>query len=235
MARPINTFNAGDPILAEKVNENFEEVWAGVNIYGESLEGSDSYAIIVEGVEEYSKGMAVAFKADVANTGNCSININGLGAKEIRKIAGGSLVVLSDSDIEAGQIVYLIYDGTYFQYVNYKEGYRVSKGSGTRSVSSYGEETIGHNLGKVPKKIVIKAILPTEESRRYSDGVWVNGDAVALCSDGIISETFIINLGHPGSFIWGEIISSNSTNFVIRWSGTGSLSGEVKFIWYAEG
>ncbi len=29
MARPKNVFSAGDPILAEEINENFEEAWAG--------------------------------------------------------------------------------------------------------------------------------------------------------------------------------------------------------------
>ena len=31
MARPKNVFSAGDDILAEKMNENFEEIWTGVS------------------------------------------------------------------------------------------------------------------------------------------------------------------------------------------------------------
>ena len=85
MARPKNVFSAGDTILAEEINENLEEIWQGVNLYGESSEGSDAYAITVDGVEAQSEGMVVAFKADIANTGACSLNINTIGVKLIKK------------------------------------------------------------------------------------------------------------------------------------------------------
>lgn len=47
-------------------------------------------------------GMVVYFKADVANTGPATLNVNGLGAKNILKQHDLALV---DGDIEAGAIV----------------------------------------------------------------------------------------------------------------------------------
>jgi len=235
MARPKNVFSAGDDILAEKMNENFEEIWAGVNIYGESLEGSDDYAITVDGVESYSEGMVVVFKADVANTGACSFNVNELGAKAIKKYIDGSMVDLDDNDIEAGQLVYIIYDGTNFQYVNFKGKYKIVCGNDSRDISLTGNQTITHNLGRTPKKIRIKAIINTSQTWKESEGVWVNGSALGvLRSDGAFSLLDMINIGSSGNFGYAEISSFNSTTFVLSWDKVGSPKGTVNFIWEVE-
>lgn len=60
MARPKNTFNAGDPILAEKVNENFEEVWAEVAGYDAVVAPTGSnYSTIGEALADGKKRIFV--------------------------------------------------------------------------------------------------------------------------------------------------------------------------------
>lgn len=49
------------------------------------------------------------------NTGATTLNISGLGAKNITK---GGTQALSANDIEAGKLVFMIYDGTQFQLIN---------------------------------------------------------------------------------------------------------------------
>jgi hypothetical protein len=63
----------------------------------------------------YETGQHYRFKANTANTGACTINFNGLGAKTIKKAAGGITTDLADNDIRAGQWVDLVYDGTNMQ------------------------------------------------------------------------------------------------------------------------
>lgn len=63
----------------------------------------------------YVIGEHYRFKANTANTGACTINFNGLGAKTIKKAAGGITTDLADNDIRAGQWVDLVYDGTNMQ------------------------------------------------------------------------------------------------------------------------
>ena len=63
----------------------------------------------------YETGQPYRFKANTANTGACTINFNSLGAKTIKKAAGGITTDLADNDIRAGQWVDLIYDGTNMQ------------------------------------------------------------------------------------------------------------------------
>jgi len=60
----------------------------------------------------YTAGMKVSFKASASNTGATTINVNGLGVKDIRKDIDKALV---GGEIVNGGIYELSYDGTNFQ------------------------------------------------------------------------------------------------------------------------
>jgi len=81
--------------------------------YAADAEASDAYAVTLDPVPSaYFDGMEVNFKANTANTGPATLNVNSLGAKTIKKRNDKDL---KTGDIESGQIVKVIYDGTYFQ------------------------------------------------------------------------------------------------------------------------
>ncbi len=63
----------------------------------------------------YATGMRIRVKAANSNTGDTTINVNSLGVKTIKKDATRTL---SSGDILSGQIVELVYDGTYFQLIS---------------------------------------------------------------------------------------------------------------------
>lgn len=82
--------------------------------YGEDAAANDSYVVSIQGINAYSTGMIITFKANTANTTACSVNVNSLGAK--------SLKMRHDQDpisnfIEAGSMVVAVYDGTNFQMI----------------------------------------------------------------------------------------------------------------------
>lgn len=66
-------------------------------------------------ITAYTEGMIVKFKAALDNTGAVTINVNSIGAKTIKKQSGEDLIA---GDIQSGDVIYLIYDGTYFQMLN---------------------------------------------------------------------------------------------------------------------
>lgn len=100
---------AGDQLPAAELNS----FYASAGLYGASSAGSDAYAITVTPIpNDYDAGDTYTFKADVANTGAATLNVNSLGAKTIKKF--GSLD-LETGDISAGQMVTVRYDGTNFQ------------------------------------------------------------------------------------------------------------------------
>lgn len=77
---------------------------------------NDTYACnLSPAITAYTTGACYFFKANTANTGAASINLNSVGAKTIKKAAGGVTTDLSDNDIRAGQIVTVCYDGTNMQ------------------------------------------------------------------------------------------------------------------------
>src|SRR5205085_1973057 len=66
----------------------------------------------------YATGTRYRFKATNANTTAATVNFNSLGAKTIKKAAGGVTTDLAANDIRAGQVVEVVYDGTNMQMVS---------------------------------------------------------------------------------------------------------------------
>jgi hypothetical protein len=77
---------------------------------------TDAYAVTVAPAPAaYVTGMTVVFKANTANTGAATLNVNSLGAKTIKKFADQDL---GDNNIKAGGWHVVVYDGTNFQLLS---------------------------------------------------------------------------------------------------------------------
>lgn len=83
--------------------------------YAADAGASDDYAISIGGYAAYAAGDQFAFKANTANTGAATLNVNSLGAKTIKKNKDQDL---TNGDIKAGQLVLVQYDGTNFQMLS---------------------------------------------------------------------------------------------------------------------
>jgi hypothetical protein len=84
--------------------------------FGADAGSNDTYVVTLSPAPAaYVTGEHYRFKANTANTGTCTVNFNSLGAKTIKKAAGGITTDLADNDIRAGQWVDLVYDGTNMQ------------------------------------------------------------------------------------------------------------------------
>lgn len=90
-------------------------VQTGSYIYAADSVGTDAYAVSLSPIPTaYTTGMSVVFKAGTTNTGAATLNVNGLGAKTIKKNYDEDL---QDGDIKANQVQIVVYDGTNFQLV----------------------------------------------------------------------------------------------------------------------
>lgn len=88
--------------------------------YAVDAAGNDTYVITLDPAPTaYVAGQRFAFKAGTANTTAATLNINGLGAKTIKKNVTDDL---ETGDILANQIVEVRYDGTNFQLMSYPSG-----------------------------------------------------------------------------------------------------------------
>lgn len=68
-------------------------------------------------ITAYVTNQCFTFKANFTNTGASSLNINGLGAKPIKKFVVAVLSDVAASEIANGQPIHVCYDGTNMQLV----------------------------------------------------------------------------------------------------------------------
>jgi len=79
--------------------------------FGHDTGGDDTYAVTVSGVTNYHLGLIIILSVDTDNTGACTLNISGLGAKSIKTQTGADPV---DSYLDSNSTVMFIFDGTNF-------------------------------------------------------------------------------------------------------------------------
>lgn len=79
--------------------------------YAVDTAANDTYVATIEGITSYNAGLVVWLNPVTDNTGACTLNINGLGAKALKTVLGDDP---GNNHIDAAQIVPLCYDGTNF-------------------------------------------------------------------------------------------------------------------------
>ena len=101
-----SNFNDGDLILASHIKQYSGEAYYG----GDSGASGLTYAVSVTPpppATGYPQGMIVNFRVQVANSASPTLNVNGLGAKNIVKEGGTNLAA---GDLKANQVVSVVYN-----------------------------------------------------------------------------------------------------------------------------
>lgn len=115
-----DTTRVGDGIRSGGfIQPNFNQIQTQQFVY--AVAGGTANAITVDlspALIGYVGGTSIEFRASNNNTGAATININGLGARDIYKLSGGALVPISAGDIVSGVVYRVTYDGTQFQVTN---------------------------------------------------------------------------------------------------------------------
>lgn len=219
--------------------------------------GTDSYAITcTPAPTAYTTGMRFTFKAGTANTGVCSLNVNSLGAKTIKKNVN---VDLSTGDILANQIVEVVYDGTNFQMVSIQQPrpfYNAGNTSYDLSTAS-GTQNIAHGLGVVPRFIKISYLysrsnqqlgsstpnffngMGTYNGSTYTN-VFTGSDSGSTGSNyySVFQNTTSIvtyTAGSVGTDVKqvATVSSLDSTNITLSWTKTNTPTGTLIMMWEA--
>lgn len=105
-------------------------------VYGVAT-GTNALVMNIENVPAYPTGMLVAFKNTTANTGAVTLNVNGLGAKSIRKANGSTL---ASGNLKAGGVYQCRYDGTSFFLLGEGGEYGTALAKDVRSTKTFGME-----------------------------------------------------------------------------------------------
>lgn len=213
--------------------------------------GSDSYAITPSpAITAYAAGQRFTFQAGTANTGTATLNVNGLGAKTIKKNSSSDLAT---GDILASQVVTVVYDGTNMQLISGANIGITTIGS-TSGVgnppAADSTQTITHGLGRVPVIIRISgigmfaanasAVPPNQSSGVYDSSgnscIYIQTQStVTNASNPVKSTTFAVRIGlnTGNNGCQGVIQNVTSSSFDIVWTCSGDSSSSV-YLWEAQ-
>src|SRR3990167_5770119 len=109
---------AGNDILDTDLNSRRDDILVNAGDYATSTGSANAYVLAVSSdMPVYAAGQVFKFNANFANTGATTIAVNGQAAKNILKDHD---VALEANDIESGQLVIIMYDGTQFQMLSQK-------------------------------------------------------------------------------------------------------------------
>lgn len=175
--------------------------------YGVDAVGTDSYAITLPGAfSAYYAGMLVAFKAGTANTGACTLAINGGSAKTIKKNVSSDM---ETGDILQNQIVLVQYDGTNFQVISNPASNASTTVKGVVEEATQAEADAGTAAGGTGARLFLspsvnrnKVFISTTEVT-FTDG---NGGAGAGNEQTLFSTT-----------IPGGLLSTNNGVHIKMW------------------
>lgn len=111
-----NRLNVGDGATAGGIpHANYRDVIKNVFRYATAGGTANALTLALPFAPlSYAAGMKVMFKAASANTDVVTLNVNGLGAKNVYKLSGGTAVALDAGDIVSGVPYEAMYDGTQF-------------------------------------------------------------------------------------------------------------------------
>ena len=85
------------------------------NYYADTSSVNDSWGFTASSIGAYTTGLSIFVNIGVANTDGATLQINALGAKAVLKMHD---TALATNNVEVGQIIHLIYDGTQFQMLS---------------------------------------------------------------------------------------------------------------------
>lgn len=195
--------NSDSKIATQKAVKTFVE--ANVNPTGRSWNeyaadagATDAYAITLTGLSAYTTGMTFKFKANTANTGACTLNVNGLGAKTIKKNVSDDL---STGDILANQLVIVTYDGTNMQLQSLE--------SGVAKTADLPSQT--HSIGALDNNVT-----KTYFNIQLPFTLWTGGvdNDTSTGFDNWVRSSSDIEVTPMGSFI--DVVGTDSDNIYLR-------------------
>jgi hypothetical protein len=126
----------------------FSEVINSATAAGAANAYTLTNAPVMTAATAYRTGATFTFKANHTNSGNATLNVDGLGAKELRKLGGASQVAAGE--IISGQMVTVVYDGTYFQVISASG---LSSNSGQQLITTVGAANFTVPAGVISLKV----------------------------------------------------------------------------------
>ena len=199
------------------------------HVYAADSVGTDAYAItIAPATAAYAAGQRFTFKAGTANTGGATLAVSGLAAKTILKFNDQAL---ETGDIESGQIVEVVYDGTNFQMQTPVASQMSTANSATLTAGTTSYADSLHTHAIVPYFEFPDEYGFTVNSTDYSVNSPVKLNKVAISADGNYMYTLRFATGGANMYIARYVKNSVGTfshdNVAVTVSDSGSYGSNT--------
>jgi len=210
-------------------NPNWEKIDNELYRYYTNTSATDAYEITINGIDTYSNllGIPILVKMTVANTDNCTLNVNGLGAVNIVRGTGTNLLT---GDITAGKIVELVYDGVNFQLIS--QGVDVSQASKSETLANktltaprfasagYMADANGNELIKFPSTVAsaVNELTLANAAAGFAPSISTTGGDTNVSLNLITKGTGTVQVNGKAVATKSSTVSANLV--ASSWSGT---------------
>jgi hypothetical protein len=176
---------------------------------------SDTYTCSLSpAISAYVTGTHYRFKANTANTGAATINLNSLGAKTIKKAAGGITTDLADNDIRAGQWVDMVYDGTNMEMQS------------TLGNAAAGSGTINSGVTNIVPKYTAATTL--DDSLLSDDGTTLTYSGTGgVSTSGSGSGTITLSGSTSGTYVIKAAATAANASGLVHDDGSGVMTSSA--------
>lgn len=208
---------------------------AGVTFCGTST-GSANAQVLTPAVPvpAYGVGVAVSFIAGFTNTGALTINVSGLGARNVYKDGPSGPIPLTGGEVVAGNIISARDDGTRFQLTSTELGTaalaNASSGTGILAAVT-GSTVVGHIAtfadtfgtiqdGGLPGVAAAPTILTQAANAGLTLGVGVYGSDTTTASGGAFNNLLPASPAHGACLIFKDLfLAWGLNNYTISRNG----------------
>lgn len=208
----------------------------------------------------YQYGRTYAFKVPHTNPGAATLNVNGLGSKNITK---NGTVALAAGDLVVNQLVLVMYDGTQFQLLNqtanttvpvasiiagtdrqflrtnstpasaWESAYITPVGSYQSIPSAGAAVTLAHGLGVLPLTWTIGIICTADDATPgYVAGDFIPADSILRAE---LSESQVVVTSYANASVLGFIRNNNVATLQVNHKTNGTLQSINTANWKVAG
>ena len=199
-----STVAAGDDILASQYNNLRADSIRRSGDYETAGGSANAFTLAIDSsISAYVAGQVFVFKANHTITGAATLNVNGIGAKTIKKHTDNDLEA---GDITNGQIVHVVYDGTDLQMttppavgVHFENPGVTTEGSQETGDTT---KTLTITTNFVPK--TFEAIVIADIA---TGAIWTSGS-----NAGIGRQAFIVKGEVGGNITWQRVEAQHASS-----------------------
>ena len=182
---------------------------------GSAIGDGTNYTSNISGIESLTDGLTVGMLFDTTNLGETTLDINGIGAKQIYKVqTNGNAVVPSAGDFSENRRYIFRYNGTYWVWVSATSGDQINVTGNLNNIIVTSASGITNGNISASSLALVTGSYVTLELNSNLTNEWLlsSGSSISIIQDTSSSKVYI-NVNTPGTA--GDLVFLSSTGSLV--------------------